>query len=247
MSNIPVLCYHRVCPVGERGVDSPSLCVSPQQFYRQMRLLQGLGYRTITSQDLVAYSEARKNLPKKSVLLTFDDGYEDNYTYAFPILKRFSFKATIFLVTDHIGKKNVWDSGSVPMLKKEQIEEMHFRGIIFGSHTQTHLDLSRGNLEQLKAELQNSKKYLEELTRRLDTSFCYPYARLNPLAKSLVKESGYLCAFAGDGAADSVNGELDLFEIKRIQVFPSTSLFGFWKKIQPWYPRWLKIQQRLKK
>ncbi len=216
LPRIPVLCYHRVCPANERGADSPSLCVSPEQFYAQMRLLKWLGYRTLTPQDLVAYSESRKNLPKKSVLLTFDDGYEDNYTYAFPILKKLAFKATIFLVTNQINGKNVWDSGALSMLKENQIEEMHLGGIIFGSHTETHCDLSRGNLEQLKIELVNSKKKLEEITHRFDLSFCYPYARLNPLAKQIVKENGYLCAFAGDSG--SSNGNLDLFEIPKIPL-----------------------------
>ncbi|MBI1979508.1 MAG: polysaccharide deacetylase family protein [Elusimicrobia bacterium] len=241
---IPVLCYHRVCPVFERGIDSPSLCVTPDQFKRQLRLLKFLGYRSITPQDLVAYRQSRKNPPRKSALLTFDDGYEDNYLYAFPLLKQFSMTATLFLVTDSIGKKNGWDSGSLSLLNESQIEEMHLSGIQFGSHTAGHLDLSQADSEVTKRELLVSKEKVQDLTSRLDIPFCYPYSRLNSQSKQLVKDAGYSCAFAGDRNFEE--GE-DIFDLMRIQVFPSTSLLGFWKKLQPWYPAWYRFQKGIKK
>src|SRR3989338_5209539 len=112
MNWVPILCYHRICPMEEVGKDSRSLCVTPKQFERQMFLLKALGYQPTTLQELSAHLKDQKNIKKRSIVLTFDDGYEDNYTYAFPLLKKYSFPATIFLVTDWIGKKNVWDSGT---------------------------------------------------------------------------------------------------------------------------------------
>ena len=241
---IPILCYHRVCPVRERGQDSPSLCVTPEQFSKQMLLLKVFGYQPITVQNLTAILEDRKLPPKKAVCITFDDGYKDNYLYAFPILKRFSYPATIFLVTHNIGLKNFWDSGSLSLLNFNEIEEMSFKGIQFGSHTASHLDLSQADEVLIKKELEISKKKIEEITSRLDISFCYPYSRLNPLAKELVKEAGFICGFAGDEGA--MEQKQDLFQLMRIQIFPSTSLFGFWKKLQPWYPKWMRYQKELK-
>ena len=240
---IPVLCYHRVAPKSEWGPDSSSLCVTPEQFHFQLRLLKWLGYSTIMPQSLTAFLKAQKNLPKKPVLLSFDDGYEDNYRYALPILKKFSFRAVIFLITEALGKKNTWDSGTLSMLTEAQVQEMLLAGIEFGSHTQTHLDLSKAPEDQIRTELKNSLEKLKEITQRTDISFCYPYSRFTPQAKKLVEEAGYLCAFAGD---NEFEGQ-DLFQLMRIQVFPKTSLFGFWKKIQPWYPAFAKLQKDRKK
>lgn len=243
---IPILCYHRVCPIKERGPDSPSLCLTPEQFSKQMFLLKVFGYHPITVQNLIAALEERKLPPSKAVCITFDDGYKDNYLYAFPILKRFSYPATIFLVTEFIGMKNSWDSGAVPLLNMNEIEEMMLYGEFeFGSHTERHLDLSQADETLVKKELEFSKKKIEEITSRFDIPFCYPYSRLNPLAKELVKEAGFICGFAGDEGP--MEQKQDLFQLMRIQIFPSTSLFGFWKKLQPWYPKWMRFQQGLKK
>ena len=241
---IPVLCYHRVCPLEECGPDSASLCVTPGQFARQMGLLKALGYHTLSAQDLCAVLQGRKNPPRKAVVLTFDDGYRDNHRNAYPILKKHGFTATVFLVTDRIGGKNTWDSGSQDLLSPQEIEEMHLGGIGFGSHTAGHINMTLAPADKIAEELERSRRRLKELTSRLDIPFCYPYARLTPEAKALVRDSGYLCAFSGDSGPD--DQAQDLFEIMRIQVFPSTSLFGFWKKIQPWYPRWIRYQRKRK-
>ena len=82
---------------------------------------------------------------------------------------------------------------------------------------------------------------MEELTRRTDIPFCYPYARANGGAKALAREAGYLCASSGDSGPD--DAAEDLSEVRRIPAFPSTSLFGFWKKLQPWYPSWIRWQR----
>lgn len=241
---IPILCYHRVCRIEDRGPDSPSLCVSPEQFESQMHFLKVMGYGTVSVQDAAAALEGRKNLPPRCVALTFDDGYEDNFLRAFPVLKKYGFVATIFVVTDGIGKNNSWDSGSAALLKEEQIREMSRAGIIFGSHTASHLDLTQGSEDKIRDELTRSKQKVESLTSRRDTCFCYPYTRLVPRVKELVKECGYYCAVSGDPL--NIVDKDDVYELPRVQVFPSTPLFGFWKKIQPWYPGWMRLLRQIK-
>ena len=238
---IPVLCYHRVCPKSERGQDSPSLCVSPEQFESQMGLLKLLGYTTVSVQNAAAAMERRKNLPARSVAVTFDDGYEDNYTYAFPILKKMGFMATVFLITDFIGKTNAWDSGKVRLLNEGQIREMHRNGIVFGSHTVSHLDMSKASAEQMKDELMRSKQVVDGLTSRVDTVFCYPYTRLNAQAKLLSRERLFLRGFRRP--AESA-GQNDILKSPRAG-FSSTSLFGFWKKTIS-YPAWMRMVKEFK-
>ena len=240
---VPILCYHRVCPESDFGIIR-SLCVKPQDFERQMRWLKVLGYTALSIQTLVHYLRLQKNVPSRSVVITFDDGYQDNYTYAFPVLKKFGFAANIFLVTDLIGKTNAWDGENVPLLTEDQIVEMRDAGIVFGSHTASHVDMTKSSDSRVLEELARSKKKIEDLTWRKDVPFCYPYARLNLETKRRVRDAGYLCGLAMDlGPKDQPS---DLFELKRFQVFPSTSLFGFWKKLQSWYPRWTEFQKKMK-
>ena len=241
--HIPILCYHRICPVSERGADSPSLCVTPEQFQAQMRWLKRFNYKTLSPQTLVACRQGLKKIPPRSVVLTFDDGYADNFHYAFPILKKFDFTATIFLVTNRIGEKNTWDKSATPLLNEKQIEEMLLAGIDFGSHSATHIDMSVEKSEMVRQELESSMQVLQKLTSRLDISFCYPYARTSPETIRLVQETKYLCAFAGD--RNYAPPDDNIFNCMRIQIFPSTSLFAFWKKLQPWFPRWAAFQKKL--
>lgn len=241
---IPILCYHRVCPENEIGSDSRSLCVFPGAFDRQMRLLKLLGYKTLSPQNLAACLQGRKNAPPKSVVLSFDDGYEDNYTHAFPILKKYGLTASVYLVTDFVGKKNSWDSGNLFLLKEGQIREMAMAGMVFGSHTASHMDMTAEKSGKIREDLLKSKKKLEELTSRFDIPFCYPYSRVNDEARNLVKECGYLCGLSGDHGP--LKQDEDLFNLMRIQIFPSNSLFDFWRKLQPWYPSWLRYTKAKK-
>ncbi len=241
---VPILCYHRVCPEAEFG-KFRSICVTPENFRSQMRLLKTLGYTSLSIQNFIANQRLQKNIPSKSVVITFDDGYADNFTRAFPILKEFGMTANIFLVTDLIGKVNAWDGEQVPLLNPDQIRSMRDGGMIFGSHTRNHIDMTKEVPEKVKAELEGSRRQVEEITLRKDTAFCYPYGRLNEETKRQVRDAGYSCGLATDSGP--LEQSQDLFELRRVQVFPGTSLFGFWKKIQPWYPRWMEFQNKIKK
>ena len=246
----PILCYHRICPAADFG-KFRSLCVTPGNFLSQMNFLKRLGYVSLSLQNLSAYLRGQKNISAKSVAITFDDGYEDNFTQAWPILKKTGMTANLFLVTDLIGKSNVWDQNPIsetmdesPLLTEDQIKEMRDGGVFFGSHTANHIDMTKENSARVREELERSKKKLEDLTHRYDTTFCYPYGRFNTEVKRWVREAGYSCALAGDRGP--LKQESDLFELRRIQVFPNTSLFGFWKKLQGWYPQWAEFPKRIR-
>ena len=125
---IPVLLYHYV---GAEAPDYPYLNVDTPEFSRQIKELRERGYRSISLADLTAYMRGEPvTLPEKPVLITFDDGYEDNYTQAFPVLKQEGFRAAIFMVQRNFNRKN--------RLSVQQIQEMEKAGIEIGSHTRSH-------------------------------------------------------------------------------------------------------------
>ncbi|MDI6782285.1 MAG: polysaccharide deacetylase family protein [bacterium] len=233
---IPILAYHRVVP--DPCLKSQhEIWVDVKNFRRQMKLLAFRGFNTISLDMLAAAFKGIAQLPKKPIILTFDDGYQDNYLYAFPILKKYNFTATIFLVSGHIGDTNQWDKipqeKPIKLLSAEEIKEMVEYGISFGAHTVSHPHLPQLTKEEASCEIVQSKKELEEIIGQKITSFCYPYGEFNQTVKRMVIEAGFECACACD--TEQTN---DIYELRRRLIFPRTNLFGFWRKIQKWYSRY---------
>ena len=235
--SIPVLLYHRIVPEAPTN-SRHGIWLTARSFERQLRSLQQRGYSTITFEQYLLFIRHAFTLPRKPVILTFDDGYEDNYTIAFPLLKKYGCTAVIFLVTGSPQRTNSWDADEpqVPLLQGGQIREMFESGIEFGSHTVTHPDLSRCSPVQLRKELQDSKCTIEQLTGRQISTLAYPYGALNQHVKSLAAEAGYKFGIATNSGP--LTFYEDFFEVRRTQVFPWTDQFGFWKKTQPWYARY---------
>lgn len=230
---IPVLMYHRlVNDASEAG--KHGIYVTAKQFYSHMKYLLIKGFTPITFNDLEKINRFDKQ--KKYIIITFDDGYEDNYTLLFPILKKFGFKVVIFMVTH--SETNVWDTKATnePVLKlmnKEQITEMAAWGIDFGAHTKTHPDLTAIPLAEAAAEIVDSKNTLEEITGSPVTSFCYPYGRMNDEIKNLVHNCGFKFGIATDSGPLAIHE--DFYQIRRIGIFPNTDYLGFIRKVRGHY------------
>jgi peptidoglycan/xylan/chitin deacetylase (PgdA/CDA1 family)/glycosyltransferase involved in cell wall biosynthesis len=234
---IPILAYHRV-------VESPSeagkhgIYVIRENFDLQMRYLKKKKFTTLTFKDYLKLTEEQKKYGKY-VILTFDDGYEDNYRLAFPILRKYGFKATIFLVADK--KTNEWDRAQssepeVRLLSKEEILEMKKYEIEFGSHTLTHPDLTKIPLEAAKKEIFESKKKIEEIIQDKVITFAYPYGKLNQNLKEIVKQAGYKFGIATDSGSAAIDE--DWFEIRRTILFPKTGKRSFKRKVSGHYNFW---------
>ena len=157
---------------------------------------------------------------------SFDDGYENNYTYAFNILKKHEFPATIFVVTDLVGTPGflTWD----------EINEMTQHGIFIGSHTRTHPYLPDLSYEQQRKEILESRQILKEKLDQPINFFCYPTGGFNEQIKRLVKEAGYLGATTTNRGYDRLNR--DVYELKRIRLkTDDVSSFVLWAKFSGYY------------
>ncbi|MFA5803321.1 MAG: polysaccharide deacetylase family protein [Melioribacteraceae bacterium] len=226
---IPIIYYHRIVEsLGEAG--KHGIFITAEQFDKHLKYLKNNGYKTITFEE--ALEIKRSSAEGKYVIITFDDGYEDNYRLAFPILKKYGYKAIIFLVAGL--EYNSWDSKNnepkLKMMNKQQILEMQDYGIEFGSHTLSHSDLTKISHEEAKKELAESKKILEEKLGKEIKSFAYPYGNCNEEVKKIARNTEYKLVYATDNAPLGLHE--DLFQIRRIGIFPNTTVRGLARKIK---------------
>ena len=236
---LPVIMYHRVVKDDqEKGIHGT--WVEAARFREHLQYLKDHGYETVTFDDLRngGYRKRFDHNHKKWVMLTFDDGYVDNYTTAFPLLKEFGFKAVIFLLSHR--DYNAWDADDpehpekkLPLMSQDMVAEMAAYGIEFGAHTMTHPRLAHLPLTQARAEIFTCKATLEAKYGHEFKTFAYPYGDLNPEVKALVKEAGFDFAVATDSG--DVVFDADLLQIRRIAIFPKNSMHTFKRKVSGYY------------
>ena len=186
--------YHSVQRVSPKE-PMRSLHVNPKSFLRQMWILKTLGYEGCTiSQAIDAFKYGSTS---KLVALTFDDAYENFYSNALPILQRFNFQATVYAVSNLIGKSNQWDLNNGISLNKlmnlNQLNFCHDQGIEIGCHTATHRSLTSDSID-LHIEIQEAKRNLEKQLGVNVKAFCYPYGHTNDEVLTQVKKAGFTSA-----------------------------------------------------
>ena len=227
---VPIMMYHQV---NYTDRTQPNW-VSPQNFEWQMAYLKKHGYRVIRLAELVEAIEADKPLPKKSAVITFDDGYENNFTQAYPILRKYGFPAIIFVASDKVNTEQY--------LTWEQIKEMVAGGIDIGSHTRTEAYLPDLLVERQRNEIKASKDILEENLEIPVEYFAYPIGGFSESIKEMVREAGYKAACATNRGYDRFNK--DVYELNRIRFSDKDNRADYmWAKLSGYYNLFRQLKQ----
>ena len=186
--------YHRIVP-DEAPHSTAAIDLPLGLFRRQIRMLDRWGFTSITFEDYRLSLEEGLELPKRPIIITFDDGYAETYEFAFPVMKEFGMRGVVFVVGDRTMTSNEWDIPlgipPTPLMNDSQILEMHAAGFEIGSHSMTHPHLARLSREEIWDQVSRSRMRLEIMLNAPVNTFAYPYGELNPLVKSLVAEAGY--------------------------------------------------------
>jgi len=211
---VPIIMYHSVSPQSHPGMKR--LIVSPKTFERQMRFLKEQRYNVLPLEALVKLIKA-KQVPPKTIAITFDDGYKDNYTYAFPVLKKYNLPVTIFIIVNEIGRPQA------DRLSWEEIKAMQDSGLItFGSHTIGPEPLINiKSKEEVKRQISDSKKILEEKLARKINFFSYPEGMFDAGIRQLVIDAGYLAAVSTKPGKQYPAD--DVFVLKRVRISENAS------------------------
>lgn len=221
--SIPILLYHQIAEAAQKE-DRILLSIPPDIFRSQMKYLHEKGYVSIMLDELAEIENNKKSDSRKLIAITFDDGYLDNYTHAFPILQEYGFSATIFAVTDFFGKSHAWDSCAPKRyMDWSHAREMQHYGISFQSHTCTHPDLTKVGFKEGMRELTYSRRKIEDCLGTPVRHFSYPYGRYNNEVIKMVKEAGYVSSYAA-GMSDRGCFARERFDV---ELKDSPLLFSF--------------------
>lgn len=223
-TTVPVLMYHYVRTVKNPDKDQLgySLSVTPADFETQLSYLLNSGYHTITPENLYHALQGKQKLPNKPVILTFDDGYQDFYTTAFPILQKYEMKATVFVVPDFIsepdGRYMTWP----------ELKELDDSGLVtIGSHTMRHVDLK--TWPDPKWQITKSKAVLEKFLGHEVTAFAYPGGTFNEAVVEMVRQAGYALTFTTRyGIGHTYENR---FTLSRVRVSGGLSLDKFIERL----------------
>ena len=225
------LVYHRVLP-DDRYTPS-EYAVRVSDFRQQMEYMLARGYTPVTLEEFQRSLGSRDAAGGKRVLVTFDDGYRDNYTHAFPILQALRIPALIFLVADFTRRTNWWDQPlGVPaadLMSPQEIREMAAAGIAFGSHTLSHVSLPGLEPDTLRREIVESKERINHITDTRVTAFSYPYGHVDESARRAVRDAGYACAFAVNGGPFLPS--TDPWEVRRVNITAAARGWGLSSKL----------------
>lgn len=213
--SIPVLMYHYIT----NEESTQEVCVSKKRFEEQIKYLKDNGYKFLTIEELRKLRDSKKRFPRKSVVITFDDGYSDIYYNALPIMKRYGAKGTVFVISGKIGS---------PMyLNKDELRELQKSDIInIGSHTVNHKELDKLSFDDQLSELKESKETLESIIGSKVEHIAYPYGKYNRDTVKAAELAGYKMGFTVDG--DYTRSEGGYYDLRR---FWALSDFKYFKEV----------------
>lgn len=214
-----ILCYHAIADLKGAPI-LESYGVPPQQFQKQLDTLLAAGFNFIDANEFIRFVQGKAGLPRRAVLLTFDDCYQDLLENALPILKERKIPAIAFAISKRLGGKNDWDeplgAPQLQLMDSEGLKELVKGGITIGSHSQNHPMLNQISVEQLANEIKGSVADLEEIGLGKPTLLAYPYGEYNDNVKQTAQAAGIQAAFTVEPGFMQPNQ--DLYQIPRIEI-----------------------------
>lgn len=241
----PILMFHHVddLPAGGPPPLYPNSYVGQAEFAALLDTLAAGGHRTLTLAEAARRAAAGERLPRRSVVLTFDDGCRCFLDGALPALQARGMTATLFAVAGELGGTNRWDSADGEreerLLDAAGLQAVAAAGIEIGSHGAHHRDLTTLSMDDLAAEVSGSRAELTAAVVRPVETFCYPYGRFDEGARAAVRAAGYSAAVAIHRGGPAHAG--DLFALPREIVNPGDSRFEFQLKARGLYPLWSRL------
>lgn len=230
---LAILMYHRVEEL-PAAATHPGNYVRPRQFREQLDALRSWGYEPIALEDWIAYRDGARELPRRPVVLTFDDGYRSMLD-TWPVIRAHGFTATTFLVSSCIGGTNHWetDGRQESLLSGDEILQLHRAGMRFGSHTRSHRRLGSLTEAEAERELSHSRRELESLLGEPVRSLAYPFSNQNAHVRALARRAGYTVAVRGRGRMNRRG--TDAMALYRIKVDVRTTVSDL---------RWMLFRER---
>jgi len=224
--SIPVLMYHSISKYND------NFSVKIANFKKQMKLMHSLGYKGYS------LNKINQSNSKKKFIITFDDGYENIFTQAMPVLKKFNFTATCFIVSNKIGNFNDWDKNKKKykkkrLMNKKQIKIWIKNGFEIGSHTMNHLNLKKINKKEKINQILKPKTFFKNNYKINIESFSYPFGAYDIDCLKILKKR-YKFAVTTKRSR-YIKGKFNLLEIPRVPINSNTSLFKYFIKISTFY------------
>ncbi len=244
---VPVLAYHSISDSRSDG-----LAISTAEFETQLQALRASGFESASLEELLSELDIDRASspaapPGRRIVFTFDDGYRDNFEQALPLLKKYGYTATFFVVTDMVGADNLLhfdtdkparglgSASAFAVMNWGEIEALQAAGMQIGSHTCTHTELTSSlSDEAIATEIVRSRDQLESRLNRKADLFCYPRGTLDPRAYDILDRAGYRGAVVTPGVRDKITETR--YTLKRVGVYRS-SLRKFQFKLSPQFFR----------
>jgi peptidoglycan/xylan/chitin deacetylase (PgdA/CDA1 family) len=244
-NSINILMYHQVGDFPPMPAHRSTYC-HYRRFQREMAFLYRFGYRVLSLDQALACLDGDQPIPSRAVVLSFDDGYENFYEYAWPVLEHYRFPAMVYLLSGLLGQPSSWfarDGRATPLLMdRERILQLRKLGVDFGSHGVSHSKLAEVDADTVQFEVTESKRSLEDLLNEEVRHFCYPYGSHDQTAFKAVQRAGYRSAVTCQRSAATPAFHTLLLPRKAISYGDTLPGFAWklWMKDKPKQPplRW---------
>lgn len=224
--NLPIIMYHSI------GENTGKYVISPKMLEEDLKIINEMGFTTLTSADLIAYKEQGTPLPEKSVILTFDDGYFNNYTYVYPLLKKYNAKAVLSVVgrfTEEYSNSSAPLNNRYSHITYEQITEVSNSGLIEIANHSYNMHTMEGRRGILRKEGESTEEYKNNLTQDIEkcnkmlaekcfvspVAFTYPFGCVNKESSAIVNSSGFKVTYGCEEGINKITPDHDLKELKR--------------------------------